>query len=787
MTTLRRLDQKEIQYITKDVKNQKLDIIRLLKSKVKVYKMTKTDLNSIKKYVEVLISNPNTPRYLEESELDYLTEVIPEVPTCISEIAKFNRERIVKRIRFDLSTMKICPRPETLKSLRFKLYESFMRSLCEPGESVGNNGAAGIGRLLTQMSLNSFHTAGSSSSTTVGIKTIEKLFNPNTKRNIVTATIHFKDKNLTKEEIFRTYTQKLRGVSVQTLTHYTEIRVSITPEDEKWYQNYEAIYSTNVSRSKVFLRIHVNTYRCYIYDIEIKDIVDMIEKTTRTESGKKSVRCVASPTFQGMIDVHAEPEFIRRTVEEFSTSGKTFRGCERKRLGGKKKDEMEFTTDERRTFLKTSFDSEGSLKDMSSIFLNIILEGCFKDMVMIGIKGIDYIRTVSEKMVSYLKFSRIYSDRDLEKYTSKPFNVKYDDFYRVFYIHIDYFALYVLGIPEEKFIKFFELCGIKIIERNFGNPDFNYCVGVMPEVPDEMYKTDDGKKVPRFEKRDGIVYDRKEDKEVVTSEEPTKLLSRKLEESSETLKETVRTTETVNFDFPEIYRYGYYCYAKATGSGMIQSILKDKLVDSRFTSSDNALEVYGMHGIEAARLFFIREYTSNDSIQKMNPTNIELLVDFQTAMGQLYSVTATDIAKHGKSALVAASFQQPIEAFRKAGAIGSEDKINNIPSCLFTGKKMPNGTGSVEVVFDDSYTDDSSNKVDENASARQIDTSEVTPREMLGSCFGSGKYVRKVDGDESEEEDESSMGMVPPQGGGEKGLPDIDLAEGDFDDELFDL
>ena len=787
MTTLRRLDPKEIQFITKDVKNQKLDIIRLLKSKVKVYKMTKSELTKMKKYVESLVSNPNTPRYLEDEELDYLTQVIPEVPTCITEIAKFNRERIVKKIRFDLSTMKICPRPETMESLRSKIYESFMRSLCEPGESVGNNGAAGIGRLLTQMSLNSFHTAGSSSSTTVGIKTIEKLFNPNTKRNTVTATIHFKDKNLTSEEIFRTYTQKLRGVSVQTLTHYTEIMEAVPPEDEGWYQNYETVYSTSVTRSSVFLRIHLNTYRCYIYDIDIREIVDMIEKTTRTETGKKSVRCVASPTFQGLIDVHAEPEFIRRTVEEFSTSGKTFRGCERKRLGGKKKEEIEFTTDERRTFLKTSFDSEGSLKDMSSIFLSIILEGCFKDMVMIGIKGIDYIRTVSEKLVSHLKFSRIYSDRDLEKYTSKPFNVKFDDFYRVFYIHIDYFALYIIGIPEEKFVKFFELCGIKIIDKNFGNTDFNYCVGVMPEVPDEMYKTETGEMVPRFEKRDGVVYDLKEDKEVVTSEEPTRLLSRKLDESSLQLKETVKTTDNINFDFPEIYRYGYYCYAKATGSNMIQSILRDKLVDSRHTSSDNALEVYEMHGIEASRLFFIREYTSNDSIQKMNPTNIELLVDFQTAMGQLYSVTATDIAKHGKSALVAASFQQPIEAFRKAGAIGSEDKINNIPSCLFTGKKMPNGTGSVEVVFDDAYLENPENKIDETKEARQIDTSEVTTKEMLGSCFGSGKYVRKVDGDESEDEDDTSMGIATQTGGDERGLPDIDLAEGDFDDELFDL
>ena len=101
--------------------------------------------------------------------------------------------------------------------------------------------------------------------------------------------------------------------------------------------------------------------------------------------------------------------------------------------------------------------------------------------------------------------------------------------------------------------------------------------------------------------------------------------------------------------------------------------MKDKTIDPFFTCPNSATDIMEYYGIESSRLFFIREYTSNSEIQKMNPVNIELLVDFQTAMGQILNITSTDIAKHGKSALVAASFEQPLEAFKKSSSVGSKD------------------------------------------------------------------------------------------------------------------
>ena len=820
MSELRNLTDKEIKLITSGVENQKLDVIRILKSRVKVYKLTQTELKKIKQFMEKLTNNNKIPRYLNDEELDYIVSVIPAPLSCTKEVMDFNHQKIVQKIRFDLSTFKITPEKKALDMLRERVLESFMRSLAQPGFSAGNNGALAIGSKLTQISLDAFHNSGAANSNEAGLQRIKDLFNPNTKRPNSTCTIHFKDKYLTKEEIFKSYTQKLKGVTVKSLIDYSEPLTEIPDKDLEWYQNYETIYSETVPKSRKFLRLHINTYKCYIYDIQIKEICNIIEQTTRVELNKKSVYCVCSPSFKGIIDIHADEEFIRKSVSDFSATGKTFRGCERRYYArGKKTTDETNTNPVSKTYIKTNIIESESIEDLSSIFLTVILEGCFKDMNLVGIKGIDNIRTETIKLTNKMNFVKVYDEKTLQRILKENKTINPDQFYRLYYCYIDYMAIHLTGIPAEKFVKFMELSGMKILEQTIIGVDNPRCIVLMPEVPDTKYEKD-GKMVPRFVKKGRVVIDLMTDKEIVTSEQPQQLLSRKFDEGEKEIKNNVDymiRNEESELYYPEIYRNGYYSYAKAYGRDMINSILRDKLVDPQFTSSDTPMDVYEYYGIESARLFFIKEYTANENIAKMNPVNIELLVDFQTVLGQLSSVTATDIAKHGKNALSAASFEQPIEAFRKAGGIGAKDLVNNIPSCLITGKRTINGTGIVDVEFDQEYLEDTSNQAVVEV-RNQIDREDVDNREILGGCVTGGRISENYTGDTGDElsDDEEIMQTREPvpmlskrkpskrvSGLLRKGkpkvnedifeedesVPDIDLkgALEEEDDDLFDL
>ena len=51
---MRYLTNDEINFITKDIKYQKLEVKNILKAKIKVYKLTKTDLSKLKKTFQKL-------------------------------------------------------------------------------------------------------------------------------------------------------------------------------------------------------------------------------------------------------------------------------------------------------------------------------------------------------------------------------------------------------------------------------------------------------------------------------------------------------------------------------------------------------------------------------------------------------------------------------------------------------------------------------------------------------------------------------------------------------------
>ena len=111
--------------------------------------------------------------------------------------------------------------------------------------------------------------------------------------------------------------------------------------------------------------------------------------------------------------------------------------------------------------------------------------------------------------------------------------------------------------------------------------------------------------------------------------------------------------------------------------------------------------------------------------------------------------------------------------------------------------------------FDDEYKNDPGNKI-EVEKKKTISSEDVDQREILGNCFGSGKYVEdSPEQDESKEEREAleatqTMENVPSSGRKiskravsllkknqeeieELDIPDINIEAGDEDESLLDL
>ena len=360
---------------------------------------------------------------------------------------------------------------------------------------------------------------------------------------------------------------------------------------------------------------------------------------------------IASPLSLGIIDIHPDESYIQESIENFITKGGiSFSSC-KKRTG--------------KIRIPINFD-ERNMSQSKILFLTVIIENCLDEIFIKGIKGINNIIPMSENVINSIKTKKV-TDIDILLKHNK------DD---LWYIGINYMKLKYNGIPPEKVIGLCNNSGIIILENN-------------------IYEGN------RFSKHPHLIVD--------TPVNPKNIISERFNEADKYVKEQVKNiTKSTNEkdyelpDYPDIYRNAFYNYAYAEGEKIVRKLMRHTKLDNKLILPNNPNEIYQIFGIESARLYMVREYVhlieSSDSY--VTPVNIELLVDYQTAMGFLTPIHAIGASKQGPSSLSAATFNDPVGAFQKAASIGKSDKINSISSCIMAGKKCINGSGLSEITFE---------------------------------------------------------------------------------------
>ena len=116
----------------------------------------------------------------------------------------------------------------------------------------------------------------------------------------------------------------------------------------------------------------------------------------------------------------------------------------------------------------------------------------------------------------------------------------------------------------------------------------------------ELYfDSDSGEILTRYEiNEEGLFYDNKEQRLSLEKYGPKKLIGNWMDfykeeiriKTNKKVKDGITTTELP--DYPDTYRYGYYCYAIIEGKNIIKNLINHKLVDSRFTYPNNPIEVF---------------------------------------------------------------------------------------------------------------------------------------------------------------------------------------------------
>jgi hypothetical protein len=676
------------QVLDKIPKIYHLEVYRALKTNFLSAKANKSDVKKLQEQLIKYLNHKNAPRVLTDKEIEDILSVITIIPATIKEIAEDNNRQVKEVLKRQLLKLKFSVTDDTIDRIKKDIRAKYLKSVCSGGESVGVNSATSISQKLTQATLNTFHQAGSKNNQG-GLGFLNRLFRVSkpTEDNIV---IHFKDKNLTQEEI-KILSNNLKGVSVDHVKTNYEILDSISPEDKIWYDNYLTTMGSNfIYKGGKFLRLYLNLNHCYKYNIFINDVVKTIEYNTRSSEIKQTVKCIASSSYKGIIDIHVEPEFIKLYINKLN-----------EKVG---KNNIPFTSD---------------IEEQSQIFLNVLLPSNFKDMIIKGVKGIEHIG-ISEgiNLIRSFKETPVNSSADLERFSKKPYNLKFDDISRLWYIRVHKNFLYFDGISTDKYIKLFESAGFKIIENNLQDSSTSMVVLLPKKLDVNYYDKKEGKVKNLYEiDEKGIIFNKRDDK-VVTGITPVTLIEEKIKfieaQMASIIEENIKNASKVHADdlpiFPPLYRYCYYYHANIQGKNIINDLMSNNMIDGSFTYPDNVNSVCEHLGIEAARFYLINKYFQTNLAKDLNPVNIELLTDFQTGLGVLLAINSTGVNKIGNSVLSSCSYERSMDIFQEGSAFGSLDEIKGISGCIITGSNCRNGTGFNKIEYSEKYINDENNK-----------------------------------------------------------------------------
>lgn len=297
--------------------------------------------------------------------------------------------------------------------------------------------------------------------------------------------------------------------------------------------------------------------------------------------------------------------------------------------------------------LKTNYTIGFILKDL--------VNKCFPKLILQGIKGVEEFNIKTINLLEKIK------------------KVKNSD--TNWTIYIDYFSLKLDGLSVEKYREFFTMNKkIKIVKENFEHRPFY----VQLECKEDPIK---------------LITDVKKEAE------------ENLQKEIEYIKKNIDDLDNYEFDESENYLKCFYNFAECTGKNIISELMNHPLIDHKYTVPNNVREIFEYMGIESARLYFIREYVEiiNSGKNFINPNNLELLVDYQTGYGKPIGINLLGVSGQGDSTLSDASFEQPMEAFRKVASMGKVDKLKGISGCIMSGKQMLTGTGIVQIEFDKNF------------------------------------------------------------------------------------
>lgn len=218
------------------------------------------------------------------------------IPDCISNSHISN---IRERVREQLS--KVSVYPSVLPALKAKIIGRYEQAKMNPGESVGIVTAQSIGERQTQMTLDTFHSAGAALKTVItGVPRFSELLSATKNPKSTTATVYPNVEYSTIGSIRDSLGSKLQGVRICDVV----LSMDTGTDKPEWYTAFEMIHGTEHTKFETYVSATFDTSKLYSHRLDLSDIA------LRVSVEYTDLVCVYSPTFLGRIDIYVDTSNI---------------------------------------------------------------------------------------------------------------------------------------------------------------------------------------------------------------------------------------------------------------------------------------------------------------------------------------------------------------------------------------------------------------------------------------------------------------------------------------------
>jgi hypothetical protein len=612
-----------------------------------------------------------TPIKLTTEQIEDVLNTIRTVPiyALTNDIKEDIRNGIVSTLKRQLVDIKLVPLPKAFEAFKQGVVKKFCRSMVEAGTPVGIEASEAISAPVTQTSLNSFHQSGSAKNVSYGISGMIEIFNISKTRKNPYTTIHYKNKNMTFEEVLDTR-RDLNGIMFGDLVNDFDIEEVQKFEDiPEWFNDYIDINNMDndfMSKGQWYLRLSLNVPMLYSYKISMQKLVEILSFK------EKIITCIPSPLYKGEMYIFVDDEKIEQ------------------RPKGKKEPDIISTT------------SEIGRENIGFTYLNIAVLQGIKDLLVSGIRGIKNLFPQEIQVVSVIdsqvKVSSL-QDNDIRGFI-KP---NLPNLENVWYVTLNFYRTYINGISMDNIVKVFEACGIEIL---------NIQDELMVMVRSEGKPTDIvGNKVNEAKRELSKFYK-----------------NRKIENAA--LYRTFKPQLLDEPDTPELIRAkdifskGMYIFAAIEGSNF-KSLLKREDLDSTRVICNDFYDCFNTLGIEATRNLLIKEIIDVVlSEEYINYRHISLLSEFMTNRGTLLPVTPSGINRQSIPPWTKVTVEKAVETFATASAFGNISTPNSVSTSIMFGQRALIGTGSqIEIIKADNLEDEFD---------KALESGEIDVKQTLG-------------------------------------------------------